>query len=67
MGCSGSVQGYCVVDSGEDSGPFRCFFGGILKNAIEAKNGEVGLVFCRFAFVSLGVPFGDVGGCSGDV
>ena len=67
MGYSGSVQDYCVVDSGEDSGPFRCFLGGILKNANEAKNGEVGLVFCRFVFVSLGVPSGDVGGCSGDV
>jgi hypothetical protein len=44
-------------------GGFCCLGVEILKNP---KKPDFGFAFRRFGFVSLGVPFGDVGGCSGD-
>ena len=59
---SGDVEGRFVVDSGEDSGEFRCLEEEILKNAKNANMRECGLVFRRVAFVSLVEPSVSVGG-----
>ena len=58
------VLGWSVVDSCEDLRSFGCVGVEILK---KPKKVDFWFDFRRFWFVSLGVPSGDVGVCSGDV
>ena len=56
------VGGSFVVDSCEDLEEIRCLEVEILK---KPKKCDFWCDFRSFGFVSIGVPSGDVGGCSG--
>ena len=62
MGPSGGVGGSSVADFCEDLAGFRCLGVEILKRP---KKLDFSFAFRCFGFVSIGMPSGDVGECSG--